>query len=481
MAYEDPDGSHPGVFWSSKAPDEAIPGRLVLSGPRPRVILSSPITPALVVKSRTKGADGSTIAELGPPESQPDLTLHGEVIHGYARKVTLFECRTVRRRSQGLLGPDFEEQTLEAEWSILGSHEDEDFAIETCSFRFPSVDEWTARGSYNLEFRKDGSSGRISYERPEDLTAPLAENQGTVTVKTDLRPPNWNLNGAGFSYYTRMILEKLPHVTISQLINQYIGPVIQLVTLCTSKDASPTSIEVKDSSDARWCLVHHAVVKEAHEKRKPLYPLLTLEDVGILGVAEWISSYPQVSPIPALVSNIAASDHGRTVENKVLELAASLEGLHRRLYPQVRRMSKTQADRVRRMARDSVPEEYARIVNDALFHLYDPTYHERLVQLLDDVEEIAPGIVGDRDQWLHQVKSARNGFAHQLPNAGKGDIESLHALSQSLRWVLTFRLLRLTGMNERIISRRIREYHPYADFLTYAKRANPDAWPASAG
>ncbi|WP_374203631.1 HEPN domain-containing protein, partial [Streptomyces geysiriensis] len=123
-------------------------------------------------------------------------------------------------------------------------------------------------------------------------------------------------------------------------------------------------------------------------------------------------------------------------------------------------MSKTQADRVRRMARDSVPEEFARIVNDALFHLYDPTYHERLVQLLDDVEEIAPGIVGDRGQWLHQVKSARNGFAHQLPTAGKGDIESLHALSQSLRWVLTFRLLRLTGMNERIISRRIREYLP---------------------
>ncbi|MGC0411427.1 hypothetical protein RKD32_004350 [Streptomyces sp. SAI-195] len=480
MAHEDPDGSHPGIFWSSQSTDQKIPGRLILSGPRPRVILSSAITPALVVKSRTRGADGSTIAKLGPPDNQPNLTLYGEIIHGYARKVTLFECRTVRRRSHGLLGSDLEEQTLEAEWSILGSHEDESFTVKTCSFRFPNVDEWTAQGSYNLEFHKDRSSGKISYERPEDLSAPIAANQGTVTVRTDLRLPNWNLNGSGFSYHTRIVLEELPHVTISQLINQYIGPVVQLVTLCTSKDSSPASIEVKDSSGGRWCLVHHPVIKETQEKRKLLNPLLTLEDVGILGVAEWISEYSRISPIPALVSNIAASERTRTVENKVLELAASFEGLHRRLYPHVRRMSKAQADRIRRMARNSVPEEFAQVVNDALFHLYDPTYHERLVQLLDDVEAIAPGIVGDREQWLHQVKSARNGFAHQLPNAGKGDIESLHALSQSLRWVLTFRLLQLTGMNEEILTQRIREYHPYTDFLHYAKRANPDAWPASA-
>ncbi|WP_406188999.1 hypothetical protein OH791_14800 [Streptomyces anulatus] len=473
------DDSFPGVFWSTLSPDRKIPGRLILSGRRPRVTLSSPITPAMEIKSQTQSQNGSITTALGPPENEPELTLHGEVIGGYARRVTLFECRTVSRRSLGLFSSEIEEQTLEGEWCILGAHEGADFRIESCSFRFPNIDTWTARGSYQLEMAKDGSFGKISYQRPDDLLTEIANGMGSMAVRTQLLHPQWGRNGPRFTYRTRIIFEQLPAVSVSELINKYIAPITHLVTLCSRKDASPSSMEVKNSSGDRWCLVHHAVLTEAKDNGEVPRPLLTLDDVTIEGVAKWIIEYQRVSPIPALVSNISAADHPRSVENQVLELAASFEGLHRRLYPESRRMSKSQADRIRRTARDSVPEEFSPLVNDALFHLYDPTYHERIVCLLDEVDSIAPNLVGDREQWIKQVKNARNGFAHQLPNARVGNIEALYVLSQSLTWALKFLLFRLTGMDESILTERIREHRPYEDFLLYARRANPDAWPHS--
>lgn len=469
----------PGVFWSTQDPTKKIAGRLVLSGRRPRVVLTSPMTPGLEVKSRTTNPDGSVVTTIGAPNRQPDLTVHGEVLHTYARKITLFECRTVSRKSNFLFGSQIEEHTLEGEWSILGAHETGNFTIESCRFRFSEIDSWTARGSYLLEFANDGSSGKIAYERPEDLSADIGKGKGSAGVKTELLPPYWDLNGSGFTYRTRIYFEQLPGLTMPELMNRYIGPTSHLVTLCTSRDAAPISVHVKSSTGDRWCLVHHPAITGQQEDGRPPEPLLNLDDIGIQGIAQWIAIYQQISPIPALVANIAASEYPRTVENQVLELATSFEGLHRRLYPNARRMSKSQAKKLRRIARDSVPGEFSHLINEALFHLYDPTYHERLTCLLDEVTSVAPDIVGDKEEWLRQVKNARNGFAHQLPDAKTVETEALYALAQSLRWALTLLLLRLTGIEDTLLAHKIKEHSPYGNFLQYAKRVNRDVWPGA--
>ncbi|MFK4119110.1 HEPN domain-containing protein [Streptomyces longwoodensis] len=480
------DTSYPGSFWSALDPSRKVPGRLVLDGRWPRIILSSPLTPSLEVKETVRNPDGSSTQKLGVPLRNDPLTIHGEVIGAKARKVTIFAANTIRHRGEGIFSlltgrERLEEQTLEGDWCLLGAHEDENFEIETCSFRFQNIDEWTSRGEFSLEVAPDGSRGAIAYEKPGDVSARIPGSSRVIIFATTrlVRPPS-KMNGLGFSYRTHFRFERLPAITMSDLLNQYIGPVVQLVTLCTGGDAAPTSIEVKSSSGDRWCIVHHPVLKDAYELNALLNPLLSMYDLGIHGIARWISRHAKISPIPGLVANIVSLSQSRDIENQVLELATSFEGLHRRLYPNVQRISKSKADELRRAARRSVPVEFQAIVNEALFHLHDPTYHERLAYLLGEVGSVAPNIVGNRESWLKQVKNARNGFAHQLPNVKMGSIEALDALGQSLRWSLTFLLLRQTGIDDTLLSQRIQDHRPYEDFLLYAKQVNPEVWPSAA-
>jgi ApeA N-terminal domain 1 len=471
------DHTIPGVFWVEGQPNKSAPGRLDLHSRRPRVILASPLTSRFIERDKTVRPDGLTETALAICEDEP--TVHGRLYRGGIGKVTLFASRTVEYRGT-MWDDEFGEQVLEGEWALLGSHVDDDFRAERCTFRIRYLEEWANRGHVQLEYAPDGSSGRLSYQKPDDLVSTLEELGVSLRVRTRLKPPSWKINGSGFSYHTYFMLENLPRITLSELFSAYVGPVSRLATLCIGKDAPPVSISIASAPDDRWSVVRHPVIDGEGDHQQVLAPLMSMDDLGLDGIARWIIRHPSLAPVPALVSNLSVSIAERTVENQLLELAATCEGLHRRLYPELRRMTRRQADKQRRLARDAVDEKYRTWVNQALGHLDQVSYQERLEYLLERVSPVAPEVIGKRSEWIGQVKNARNGFAHQLLGAGLDvtTIESGNALALSLKWVLTILLLREAGVNDELLRRRVQGCEEYQSFLRYAKKVNPVVWPS---
>lgn len=54
-------------------------------------------------------------------------------------------------------------------------------------------------------------------------------------------------------------------------------------------------------------------------------------------------------------------------------------------------------------------------VRDALGHLGEPSYRERLLAMAEAVREAVPGVTGDADRWASKIVKTRNAFAHRLP------------------------------------------------------------------
>jgi hypothetical protein len=62
-------------------------------------------------------------------------------------------------------------------------------------------------------------------------------------------------------------------------------------------------------------------------------------------------------------------------------------------------MSLGQAANARRLGRDAVAAKVRQRVNDALLHLEEPTYAERLHFLTDLVRDAVPGATGETENW----------------------------------------------------------------------------------
>lgn len=173
------------------------------------------------------------------------------------------------------------------------------------------------------------------------------------------------------------------------------------------------------------------------------------------------------------------SSSQRTVENQLLELAAAAEGLHRRLYPDQRTMTKNQARKTRRAAVAAVPEEVQTLVREVLGHLEETPYRRRLQALIDHGREAAPGVIGDVDGWTDRVVSARNGFAHLLVS-GKGaesELEENLVLLRSLRWLLTSLMLLEAGTVREVLAARLLQHQPFLHFRRQAQRWLPAIYP----
>jgi hypothetical protein len=123
------------------------------------------------------------------------------------------------------------------------------------------------------------------------------------------------------------------------------------------------------------------------------------------------------------------------VQNLRLELATAAEGVHRKLYPNSRRLSdEAKAEALRGIADMEIDPIAKTILCQAMgTYLAELSYPMRLKALAADVAEAAPGVTGKTSKWSQAVVTARNGFAHWLTgSAGETEIFSHHILHNSL-------------------------------------------------
>lgn len=180
---------------------------------------------------------------------------------------------------------------------------------------------------------------------------------------------------------------------------------------------------------------------------------LPLHELDLKIVARWLSKARKLGPIPFM----AAEDRG-VLQVDAQMLATALEGLHRRLVPGAKRfeppVSVNKLQTVRRKATSAAVVALEGVVdastakkayNEALIHVDELSYADRLTEMLPRVGIIAPGLLGPSlEKWIKDTKDLRNVQSHGLvqdDDFGEEEIARYYVLAASARWSLRILLL----------------------------------------
>lgn len=236
-----------------------------------------------------------------------------------------------------------------------------------------------------------------------------------------------------------------PHTVYG--LRQRISPIpLALLRLWTGEPIGVRALEVRIEG-VGWCQLESPESPPKVSAGSLLSP--TQLDRGI--IAHWFGLASKISPVP-----FSAIQDRVSQQPDALVVATALEGLHRRLHPDSQRfqLSKKQRDQARRAAvgaavsalQGDVDEAVVReVYNEKLGYVQEPSYADRLRELLAGVEATAPGLMGPSwSGWVKDMKSIRNTQSHGLTkddDFGEAEISRYYVLASSGRWVLKIRLL----------------------------------------
>lgn len=180
--------------------------------------------------------------------------------------------------------------------------------------------------------------------------------------------------------------------------------------------------------------------------------LLPLNEITLQHLARWLPMAFKLDPLPYIASATAG-----VLQIDAQAVATSLEGLHRRLLGERRPfapLSNGAVKRATRAAREAGVRDLAvsgfedetlagRLFSEALNHIDQPSYQQRVAELAAPVVGMAPGLCGpDLISWVRTMKNIRNDQSHQLLDRFYDEeVTQYHIASLSGRWVLKLRIL----------------------------------------
>jgi hypothetical protein len=482
----DPTRLDSGRFWLPDAPDKHVGGWLDVTSRWPQATLADPLTPAMRETERTTGPDGQVTITSVPADDDIDpdaFTVHGHLRRG-PRRITLVGASSAGRNMLigGGIGADRGEQRLRADYALIGGHVDgADALFDRARLRLSHLDEWARLPGVSTTVAVDGSHVRIEYTDPDEQRASVP-GLGELILGTVVTMPEPSMRGANLTRRAELGLELADPLTFEEIWQRVVAPATTLMSLCADRDSHIVSLQLRPGPNEPWLQVRHPMI-DTHPpdfgdhvaSHEVLFPR---EVVTLDHCAQWLAQAPGLAPIPGMVTAIRTGSE-RTLANQLLDLATAAEGLHRRLPDQPKEITKSQARTARRAARDAVDLAVRDRVNDALGHLDDPTYAERLRAVTDLAAMSIPEALGDRDLWEHRIKQVRNGFAHQVPTKSATDEwQEYLVLLRTLRWVLITALLNRAGVDPAAHGERLRAHEPYRFQLRQARQWTPDLFPA---
>lgn len=238
----------------------------------------------------------------------------------------------------------------------------------------------------------------------------------------------------------------------SELVPAYVEC---LLTLWSGVSPNRSKVEVQLAGSDAWLTYGNY---ELPSEPRPWSRFLPTNAATLPVLAKWLNLQQSLGPLPFAV---ASAD--TTLQRDAHTLAATLEGLHRRLHHErpgsrLPGASRNAQDRARSAAAKAAAKCLEGQVNqlsvedietryrNLLSHAGDATYKERLQDIVDAVCPIAPELFRpDKDTWINDVTKLRNEESHKdlvLNDFGEAEMSKYHALKTSMRWILTFRLLR---------------------------------------
>lgn len=169
-------------------------------------------------------------------------------------------------------------------------------------------------------------------------------------------------------------------------------------------------------------------------------------------IKNWYSKYELLEPAFDLVFEQFYNGNRFTV-NTFLNLAQSAETFHARVYNHTK-IPRDQYKKMKKDILDIVPTQYHSWLNDQFNFGNNLNLHSRLTELTDKYSNIVlDKILGDKDQFVLNVKHSRNYYTHYSKNGEKKALKGgeLYYLSERLKILLVCSFLIEIGFeNEKL-------------------------------
>lgn len=344
--------------------------------------------------------------------------------------------------------------------------------------RLEHLETWVALPGFSLTWSDDGAEVALSFRRSEDPGADLGEGIGRVSLEQVTPLPRPTHVGGQLH---RSVWLRVDGVTgtVDELGRRIVVPLASLATLAVGRPCKPVALEFAQEAAGPW-LKDCTLLPQASASLKGQRLLLPFSEIGMDGVASWLNRVDRLGPLPAIVAD-AATGSGRAIEAQVLELTTVAEGFHRRLFegqPQVDPGTAAQARKTATEAVAPLGHQVQQAVREALGHLGEPSYRQRLRALAEAAAAAVPGVAGQVDDWVGTVVRARNSFAHLLPQAppDASRVGEWLTVIHSLRWMFTGLLLLQTDVAPEVIRARLELHQPYQLFRQQAQSWLPEVY-----
>ena len=366
--------------------------------------------------------------------------------------VTLWGVRTTGRRSIGFAMPDEEapgNHEMRADWCLVGDHvPDEAQRFDEIWVEVTNLHDWAGIPTTTHTIPQGGRGPRgFSIELPDAPQAALINPPGQVRLvpSATISPPAFD--GFKVSTNTAAVLNIDEGLVLTDALSSVATPIASLMTILSGAESSVRRLGLIQD-DVSVNVLGYQVDVAAPKSVGEL--LLYRSDVDDDFLPRWLELAPRVSPVTQILA-AAWSGEFATVDTEALTLATAAEMLHRRLYPNAVRFSEAQVNQaIEALDNSAVDEPIKESLLGALRTWWaDKSYPQRLREIAEPVAEAVPSAVGKIGKWKEAVRAQRVASAHGLGEEEAGhapDILDVHALNQSLRWVLTFRLLLEAGV-----------------------------------
>lgn len=413
-----------GTFWQVETPRRRVPGRLTIF-PTPALETLGPLFEERAYRVEVSGH--SATVSIGGDSDDHVADWSPRDIHGVlddGREVSLVGAQGGKASGNTGSSQQYRQWFGTIRHAIFDIHVDREHPFSACRFRLTGP---------NWFRHTDGQAATVE--------------GGEIVSVTEGRD-HW----FEFSPVTPM--------SVSDFDTAVVHPIQTIATLLTTSRAEAVELSVRHSPNSSWLRVHR------HERPVPTghHELFDASFLTPERCALWVDFRRRSNGLDAVVVDDLT---GVAIQTAVLTLAAVAEGLHRRLYPDRKRvpaLSRPDLRAARKAARSAALESvraadragrpeltaadlaaFGAAMDSAFGHINDATFRTMMNDLAGTAMAAVPGIVAEFADWPATIHSVRNILAHRGTeedrSAHEHFIKTAVAVSYSLQWVLRTVLL----------------------------------------
>lgn len=157
--------------------------------------------------------------------------------------------------------------------------------------------------------------------------------------------------------------------------------------------------------------------------------------------------------------------------------ASAIEGYHRHRHGRAK-PSAEHKERIKQII-DAAPERDRAWLKQQLAFSHEPTFAERVGNVVARAGPLFPPAVGDVDAWRRWVKAGRNSVAHRDPEMVDLDTDwrTTVRVTATIEWLMTLVLLRDAGIPDAVIETGIRREGGLEAATQHLRELKPDWFP----